>query len=67
MRCCACNKVLSDYELVLKLPSSGEFADLCGKCYSATFSEGDDYDEYRADDLQDVMNMLNAFEAHRHE
>lgn len=37
MRCAACNEILSDSELTLRLPDSGKFADLCKVCYGYTF------------------------------
>ena len=32
MRCIACDKILTDYELTKKFDKSGEFADLCNNC-----------------------------------
>ena len=37
MRCAACNKKMSECEMVMKAPESGEFADLCGVCYNIAF------------------------------
>jgi hypothetical protein len=37
MRCAACNKKMSEFEMVMKAPESGEFADLCGICYNIAF------------------------------
>jgi hypothetical protein len=37
MRCAACNKKMSEFEMVMKAPESGEFADLCGVCYNIAF------------------------------
>lgn len=33
MRCLACDVKLNDYELTRKYADSGEFVDLCSKCY----------------------------------
>lgn len=69
MRCCACNKVLADSELTLKL-HSGEFADMCGSCYSIAFASEDDFSDIgvsNVNDIEDVINMLNVFEEHRYE
>jgi hypothetical protein len=33
MRCCCCNKNLSDYESTRKSKSTGEYLDMCNKCY----------------------------------
>ena len=37
MRCAACNKIMSEFALVMKAPETGEFADLCGVCYNIAF------------------------------
>jgi hypothetical protein len=37
MRCAACNKIMSEFEMVMKAPETGEFADLCGVCYNIAF------------------------------
>ena len=67
MRCCACNKVLSDVELTLKTPSN-QFADLCGTCYTITFNDDYEYEiPNKAQDIEDVLNMINVFEEHRNE
>lgn len=37
MRCMACDVILSDGELTLRTPEEAVFADLCYKCYDASF------------------------------
>ena len=32
MRCAACDKILTDYELTKKFSGSGEFVDMCNEC-----------------------------------
>ena len=32
MRCCCCNKNLSNYESTLKSASTGDYLDMCRKC-----------------------------------
>jgi hypothetical protein len=32
MRCVACDKIMTDYELTKKFSGSGEFVDLCNEC-----------------------------------
>jgi len=32
MRCKACDKIMTDYELTKKFGGSGEFVDLCNEC-----------------------------------
>jgi protein-arginine kinase activator protein McsA len=34
MRCLSCNKNLTDFESTRKFASTGEFLDLCNRCYS---------------------------------
>ena len=34
MRCLSCNKNLSDFESTRKFASTGEYLDLCNRCYS---------------------------------
>jgi hypothetical protein len=34
MRCYCCNKALSDYEATRKSVTTGDFLDMCNKCYS---------------------------------
>jgi hypothetical protein len=32
MRCVACDKIMTDYELTKKFSSSGKFVDMCNEC-----------------------------------
>jgi len=32
MRCIACDKIMTDYELTKKFSGSGEFVDMCNEC-----------------------------------
>lgn len=34
MRCYSCNKILNDSEATRKLVSTGDYLDMCNKCYS---------------------------------
>ena len=34
MRCCSCNKILNDSEATRKVVSTGDYLDMCNKCYS---------------------------------
>ncbi len=36
MRCCCCNRLLSDYESTLRHPVTLEFTDICMKCMPDT-------------------------------
>jgi hypothetical protein len=55
MRCAACNKIMSEFELVMKAPETGEFADLCGVCYNIAF-DLEDKDETVAEIIGDITN-----------
>ena len=33
MRCCACDKALNDSEATRRVLSTGDFLDMCNKCY----------------------------------
>ena len=35
MRCYCCNKALSDYEATRKSVTTGQFLDMCNKCYGS--------------------------------
>ena len=35
MRCYCCNKALSDYEATRKSVTTGNFLDMCNKCYGS--------------------------------
>jgi hypothetical protein len=39
MRCYCCNKALSDYEATRKSVQTGQFLDMCNKCYGSVSSE----------------------------
>lgn len=39
MRCYCCNKALSDYEATRKSVTTGNFLDMCNKCYGTISSD----------------------------
>ena len=39
MRCYCCNKALSDYEATRKSVTTGEYLDMCNKCYGSISSD----------------------------
>ena len=68
MRCQCCNKEMSDVEAMLKVPSTGEFADLCGDCYYISYKDWDEQDNLEIErDMDDLLRMLNLYEEHRYE
>jgi hypothetical protein len=46
---------MSEFELVMKAPETGEFADLCGVCYNIAF-DLEDKDETVAEIIGDITN-----------
>jgi hypothetical protein len=50
MRCLSCNKNLTDFESTRKYASTGEYLDLCNRCYSDI---QDDVDTVIRPDLQE--------------
>lgn len=44
MRCAACDKIMTEFEMALRAPESRQFADLCGICYNISY-DLDDKDE----------------------
>jgi protein-arginine kinase activator protein McsA len=50
MRCLSCNKNLSDFESTRKFASTGEYLDLCNRCYNDI---QDDVDTVIRPDLED--------------
>lgn len=55
MRCYCCDKILSDFESTRKSVNTGDYLDMCNKCYS-TIKEDlvaeERYDLYDGDDEQ---------------
>ena len=39
MRCTCCNRLLNDFESVRKSKTTGEFLDVCNKCYTTIASD----------------------------
>jgi hypothetical protein len=52
MRCLACDTNLSDFESTRKHHETGEFIDLCNKCFSTIQNEVNDIEE--REDLRHV-------------
>ena len=53
MRCKACDKIMSNYELTKKFDGSGEFVDLCNEC--SRFLADDDITTVGNVDYADCM------------
>lgn len=68
MRCICCDKILNDFEATRKSIKTGEYLDMCSKCYSTidkqvlTYERYDlkDDDEDSGDDLELDNNFLDS-------
>jgi hypothetical protein len=67
MRCQCCDKNLNDYESTRKSVSTGEYLDMCNKCYSTISDDllsevrydlydGNEEDEYTEGDYDEEHN-----------
>jgi len=63
VRCKACDKIMSNYELTKKFDGSGEFVDLCNECSRfladddiTTVGNVDYADLYDLEEIRDVEN-----------
>jgi len=67
MRCQCCDKNLNDYESTRKSVSTGEYLDMCNKCYSTISDDllsevrydlydGNEDDEYEEGDYDEEYN-----------
>jgi hypothetical protein len=67
MRCQCCDKNLNDYESTRKSVSTGEYLDMCNKCYSTISDDllsevrydlydGNEEDEYDEGDYDEEYN-----------
>jgi hypothetical protein len=55
MRCYCCDKILSDFESTRKSVNTGEYLDMCNKCYSTIKEElhaEERYDLFDGDEEQ---------------
>ena len=55
MRCIACDKILTDYELTKKFSGSGEFVDMCNEC--SRFLADDDLTTVGNIDYADLYDL----------
>ena len=60
MRCVACDRNLSDFESTHKSHDTGEYVDLCNKCYNEIQSDIDNIDE--REDLRHDDDILIDWE-----
>ncbi|CAB4147281.1 hypothetical protein UFOVP507_20 [uncultured Caudovirales phage] len=75
MRCYCCNKVLSDYESTRKSINTGNYLDMCNRCYGTISNEilaiersdlrhddTDDTEGYTEDEPYDAMQQGKLFD-----
>jgi NAD-dependent SIR2 family protein deacetylase len=60
MRCLACNSELTDAESVRKSKVTGEFIDLCNKCYDTITDDADVFDNSTEISLDDLLDLENT-------
>lgn len=56
MRCLACNVELTDYEATRKYADSGEFVDLCSRCFSSSQGYEPDFEEIQEESLDNTLD-----------
>lgn len=61
MKCKACDKMMTDFDVTRKDRVTGEYLDLCGACYSVSQKAMSDYDttvdsfvDFGGDDVYDL-------------
>jgi hypothetical protein len=64
MRCYCCDKILSDFESTRKSVSTGDYLDMCNKCYSTIKDELHSEERYDLfdgdeDELEDNNYLSN--------
>lgn len=59
MRCVACDVELTDYEATRRFSSSGEFVDLCNRCFAVTLDTADVVDREDLRSLADIEELYD--------
>ncbi len=57
MRCLSCDVILSDFEATRKYSKSGEFVDLCNKCFSTIEDDVEVVENYDLLEQEEVDEM----------
>jgi hypothetical protein len=66
MRCYCCNRALSDYEATRRSVNTGDFMDMCNKCYGTISGEVlalERADLYHEEDDEDNLWCLDSDES----
>lgn len=60
MRCICCNRALSDYEATRRSVNTGDFIDMCNKCYGSIASDVLAYErqDLRHEDEEDEFHDM---------
>lgn len=59
MRCQACDKILTDFELTRKSTVSEDFLDLCNKCYKTIKEDVPTVERHDLMSIEDVVDFDN--------
>lgn len=57
MRCKACDNILNNFEATRKTKESGEFVDLCNRCYVHVKDDMQVVENYELMELQDSIDI----------
>jgi hypothetical protein len=62
MRCRCCDKKLSDFEATRKSIHTGEYLDMCNKCYNTISNQVLSYERYDLYDDEDEQDTPEQFD-----
>ena len=62
MRCVCCNKILSEFESTRKSITTGEYLDMCNRCYGTISKDVLTYEGYDLFDDEDEQDPKELFD-----
>lgn len=62
MRCICCNKILSEFESTRKSIKTGEYLDMCNRCYGTISNDVLSYERYDLYDDEDEADPRQAYD-----
>ena len=62
MRCRCCDKKLSEFEATRKSINTGEYLDMCNKCYNTISNQVLSYERYDLYDDEDEQGTKEAYD-----
>lgn len=62
MRCVCCDKKLSEFEATRKSINTGEYLDMCNKCYNTISNQVLSYERYDLYDEQDEQDTQESLD-----